>query len=52
MTGHTTLQGGKHLIWDVLITEESKLRTYSDFILNKEIVTQAAQQNIMMVKQV
>ena len=52
VTGHFYLQGAKHLIWDVLIVEAAKLRPYLDFILDKEIVTQAARQNILMVKYV
>ena len=50
MTGHTTLQGAKQLIWDVLIIEATNLIPYLDFILDKDIVTQEAEQNIMMVK--
>ena len=42
VTGQSTLQGEKHLIWDVLIAEASKIRPYFDFILDKDIVTQAA----------
>ena len=50
--GHASLQGAKHLIWYVLITEATKLKTYLDFILDKEIVTQVSRQNVLMVKQV
>ena len=42
VTGQSTLQGAKHLIWDVLIAEATKLGPYFDFILEKDIVTQAA----------
>ena len=31
-------QGAKHIIWDVLIAELTKLRPYLDYILDKEIV--------------
>ena len=37
--GQSSLQGEKHLIWDVLIAEATKIRPYLDFILDKEIVT-------------
>ena len=40
--GQLSLQGEKHLIWDVLIAEAAKLWPYLDFILDKDIVTQAA----------
>ena len=36
----------------MLIAEQTKLRPYLDFILDKEIVTQVARQNVLMVKQV
>ena len=38
----STLQGEKHLIWDVSIAEVAKLMPYLDFILDKDIITQAA----------
>ena len=52
VTGRTSLQGDKHLIWDVLITEAAKLMPYLDFILDKEIDRQAARQNVLIVKKV
>ena len=52
VSGQSTLQGAKHLIWDMLITQVVNLEPYLDFILEKEIVTQAARQNVLMVKQV
>ena len=51
VTGQSSLQGAKHLIWDVLIAEATKLRPYLDFILDKDIVTQEDRHNFMMVKQ-
>ena len=30
--GQAALQGEKHIIWDVMITEASELRPYLDFI--------------------
>ena len=31
-SGQVTLQGAKHLIWDMIIVEETNVRTYLDFI--------------------
>ena len=44
--GQSSLQGEKHLILDVLIAEAAKLRPYLDFILEKEIVTLSARENV------
>ena len=52
VTWHSSLQGAKHIIWDVIITETNKLRPYLDYILDKEIVTQVAKQSVLLVKQV
>ena len=42
ITRQSALQGEKNLIWDVLIAKATKLKAYLDFIIDKEIVTQAA----------
>ena len=52
VTGQSSLQGAKHLIWDVLIAKATKFRPYLDFILDNDIVTQVSIQNFMMVKRV
>ena len=52
VTGQFALQGAKHLIWDILTAEASKLRPYLDFILDKDIVTQDSRKNVLMVKHV
>ena len=50
VTRQSSLQGEKHLILDVLISEAAKLRSYLDFILDKDIVTLASRKNVLMVK--
>ena len=52
VTRQSSLQGEKHLIWDVLIAEETKLNPYLDFILGKDSVTQDSRKNVLMVKHV
>ena len=32
------IHGGKHFIWDSIIEEASKFRTYLDYVLDKEVV--------------
>ena len=49
-SGQATLQGAKHLIRDMIIPEETKLRTYLDFIHNKESATQEAKNHIQITK--
>ena len=41
LTGQLPVQGSKHVIWDMVITESGKLRPYLNYILDKEIVIQA-----------
>ena len=38
VTCQSSMQGGKHIIWDVIIAEESKLIPYLDYVLDKEVV--------------
>ena len=43
--------GAKHIIWDFIILEATKLRPYLDYILDKERVLQAAKQSVTIVKE-
>ena len=40
VTGQSSVQGEKHIIWDALISEATKLRPYLDYILDKEVIIQ------------
>ena len=51
LTGQFPVQGAKHIIWDMIITEDGKLRPYLNYILYKEIVIQAARQSCTAVKE-
>ena len=35
LTGQLHIQGAKHIIWDMIITEAGKLRSYLNYILDK-----------------
>ena len=52
VTGQFTIHGAKHIIWDMIIAEATKLKTYLDYILDKGIVMQAARQSVTIVKEV
>ena len=52
VTGRLHVQGAKHIIWDMIIVEATQLRPYLDYILDKEIVIQAARHNVAAVKEV
>ena len=49
--GKSTVQGGKHIIWDALISKATKLRPYLDYILDKEMVIQESKQSVTIVKE-
>ena len=51
VTGKSTVQGVKHMIWDALISEATKLSPYLDYILDKERVIQEAKQSVRIVKE-
>ena len=42
LTGQFPVQGEKHIIWDMIITEAGNLRPYLNYIQDKETVIQAA----------
>ena len=45
------MQGVKHVIWDALISEATKLRSYLDYILDKEISMQSSKQSVATVRE-
>ena len=49
--GQFPIQGSNHVIWDILIAEETKMCSYLDYILDKEIVMQDAMQSVTTVKE-
>ena len=51
LTGQLPVQGAKHIIWDMIIIEVGKLIPYLKYILDKEIVIQAARQSFTPVKE-
>ena len=50
VSGQASLQGEKHLIWDVMIKEATKIWPYLDCIQDKYITTQEARKNVQMEK--
>ena len=52
VTRKLPVQGDKHIIWDMIIAEATKLRPYLDYILDKEIIIQGARQSATIVKEV
>ena len=42
VTCQSSMQGGKHIIWDVIIAEAGKFRPYLDYVLDKEVVIQSS----------
>ena len=50
VSGQNTLIGVKHLIWDMIIVEETKVRPYLDFIQDKENTVQEAKKHILVAK--
>ena len=51
VTGKFPVQGSKTIIWDALISEETKLRHYMDYVLDKEMVIKSAKQSVTIVKE-
>ena len=51
VTRKLLVQGAKHIIWDALISEETKLRPYLDYILDKDMVIQSAKHSVTVVKE-
>ena len=44
------LQGAKNMIWDEIIKEANKFRSYLDFIADQESALKVARKNILTVK--
>ena len=36
VTGQLPIQGAKHILWDIIIAEATKIRPYMDYILDKK----------------
>ena len=51
VTGKSSLQGYNHIIWDSLISQESMLMPYLDYILDKEVVIQSAKKSVKAIKE-
>ena len=52
VTGKLHVQGEKHILWDMIVVEEKKIRPYLDYILDKQIVIQSARKSVATVKEV
>ena len=52
VTRQPSLEGVKHIIWDTLILEASKLRTYLYYILDKEVVIQSTKQSVTPIREI
>ena len=46
------MQGYKHVTWDFIRDEETNIRPYLEYILDKEIVVQYGRKSIAVVKEV
>ena len=51
VVGQIVLQGARHMIWDNIILEANKFRTYLDYIANQEDALKVAKWKILIVKQ-
>ena len=45
------MQGARHLIWDMIITEAVKIRPYLNYIQEKEMVINDAKKSCTIVKE-
>ena len=52
VTGQSSVQGAKHIIWDSLISKENKLRPYLDYVLDKEVVIQLSKQGVTTARKI
>ena len=50
LTGQLPMQGARHLLWDMLISEATKIRPYLNFIKDKEMVINVARKSCTTVK--
>ena len=51
VVGQMALQGAKHKIWDNIILEANKFRSYLDYIANQEDALKVAKHKLLIVKQ-
>ena len=51
LSGNLPVQGGRHLILDMIITEATKMRPYLNFIKDKETIINIARQNYAVMKE-
>ena len=51
LTRQLQMQGEKHIIWDMIIVEDVKLRPYLNYILDKEMGIHVSKQSGTAVKE-
>ena len=51
VTGQSSVQGAKHIIWDSIIPEAGNLRPYLDYVLDKEAMIQSSRQIMIAAKE-
>ena len=49
--GQFQVQGTKHIIWDAIIEEANKFRTYLDYVLDKELEIHSSRQALTAAKE-
>ena len=49
VTCQSSMQGGKHIIWDAIIREAGKLIPYLDYMLDKEAMIQSSMKIMTIV---
>ena len=49
LTGQLIVQGARNLFWEMIIAEATKIRSYLNFIKDKEMVINAARQSCVAV---
>jgi hypothetical protein len=48
LKGKTLLQGAKHVIWDAIVVEVAKFRSYLNFINDKDNMAATARTNALL----
>ena len=51
LSGYFLVQGSRHLLWDMIITEATKMRPYLNYIKDKEMVINVPRQSCTTVKE-
>ena len=49
LTRQLPVQGARHLLWDMIIAEETKIKIYLNFIKDKEMVINATRHSFLAV---